>query len=109
MTQMPLANHHRAVASIFESLRQESLVGWQTVLARCWNDCGLQAIAERITASQECRLRRRAHWLNIELFEPRPTLSKLVDIRRLDVGAVEADVFPAQIIGHNVHNVRARR
>jgi len=73
------------------------------------NDCGLQAIAERITATQECRPGRRAHWLNMELFEPRPTLSKLVDIRRLDVGAVEADVFPAQVIGHNVHDVRARR
>src|SRR5215475_4996824 len=109
MTQMPLPNHHRAVASLFESLRQEPLIGWQPVFAWCWNDCGLQAIAERIAARQECGPRRRAHWLNIELFEPRPTLSKLVDIWRLDIGAVKSDVFPAQIIGHNVHDVRAWR
>src|ERR1044072_5874020 len=98
MTQVPFANHHRTVAGLLECLWQEALVGRQTILARRWDHGGLQTVAERITAGQECCASRRAHWLNIELFEPRPGFSQLIHVWGLDVGAVEGGVFPSPSI-----------
>src|SRR5215475_12675905 len=109
MTQVPLANHHRSVTHLFESLRQEPLIGRQTIFAWRWDNGSLQPIAERITTSQQRRAGRRTHWLNIELFKPRSVLRKLVDVWRLDVGPVKPDVFPTQVIGHNVNDMRAWR
>src|SRR6476469_4016723 len=107
MTQVPLANHHRTVAGLLKGLWQEALIGRQTIFARRRDHGGLQTVAERITAGQECCASRRAHWLNIELFEPRPGFSQLVDVWRLDVGAVKSDVFPSQVIGDDVNDIRA--
>ena len=98
-----------AYSEVEQRLWQEALVGRQTIFARRWDHGGLQTVAERITASQECRACRRAHWLNIELLEPHSGFSQLVNVGRLDVRAVKADVFPSEVIGHDVNDIRARR
>src|SRR6516162_1703624 len=70
VAQVPLPDHHGLVANLLEGLWQQSFVGRQPVLARGWNDQGLQAVAKGIAAGHECRTRGRAHWLGVELFEP---------------------------------------
>src|SRR5262249_33851940 len=46
---------------------------------------------------------------NVELLQPSPVLRELVEIRGLDVGAMEADVLPAEIVGDDVDDVRPSR
>src|SRR5262245_43881233 len=62
----------------------------------------------RIAAGHERGTRGRAHRLRVELLEPGALLGELVDVRRLDVGAVEADVLPSLIVRDDVDNVGPR-
>ena len=105
MAQVPLADHDGLVACLLEGLRQQPFVGRQTIFAGSWNDQSLQTVAARVAASHQCRSRRGAHRLSVELFEPCSVLRQLVDVRRLDVGAVKSDVFPSEVVRHNVHDV----
>src|SRR5262249_11044562 len=84
------------------------LVCRQAVLARRWNDQGLEAVAKRIASGQKRRPRRRAHGLDVELLEPRALSGEIVEGRRFDVRAVKADILPAQIVGDDVYDVRTR-
>ena len=92
--EVPLAHHNRSVARLFQSLRQQPLVGRQAILARRRDDQGLQAVAERVAPGHQRCPRRRAHRLNVELLKPGALLGKPIDVRRLDIGAVKADVLP---------------
>ena len=67
---------------------------------------GLQSVTERIASGHQAGPRRRAHRLNVKLFEPGAGFGELVDVRCLDIRAVEADVFPAEIIGDDIEDVR---
>src|SRR5205814_7090927 len=71
-----------------------------------WDDCGLQTVAERVASRHQGRARRRARRLGIELFEAGARPRELIDIRCLDVGAVKTDILPAEIVGHDINNVR---
>src|SRR5262249_20420201 len=70
---------------------------------------GLQAIAERVAPRKQRGPRGGAHRLNIKLFKASPIVREFVDVRRFDIGAVKADVFPAKVIGYDVDDVRSRR
>ena len=109
MAQVPLADHDGLVTCLFKGLRQQPLVGRQTIFAGSWNDQSLQAVAAWIAAGHQCRSRRGAHRLSVELFEPCSVLRQLVDVRRFDIGAVKPNVVPSEVVRHNVNDVRPRR
>src|SRR5206468_3698690 len=78
----------------------------ETVTGGSGNDDGLQAVAPGITSRHQARACGRTHALSVELSELRATGGELINVRRLDVGgAVEADVFPAEVVGDDVDDV----
>jgi hypothetical protein len=44
--------------------------------------------------------------MDVKLFEPGAGFGELVDVRRLYIRAVEADVFPTEIICDDIEDVR---
>jgi hypothetical protein len=108
VAQVPLADDRSLVARLLERLWQQPLVRCQAKGVAGWDDRGLQPIAERVASRHQRGARRRAHRLGIELLEARAGPGELVDIWCLDVGAVEADILPAEIVGHDVDDVRFR-
>ena len=106
MAEVPFADDGRGVAGVLEALRQEKLVGVQPVAGGSGNDDGLESVAERIASGHQGGARGRAHRLRVELLELHALLRQLVEVGRLDVGAaVEADVFPAEIVGDDIDDV----
>src|SRR5262245_40233827 len=95
--------------SQYQGLGQEPLVRRETVGAGGGNDHRLQAITMRIAPRHERGPRRRAQGLSIELLEPDSAFCQLVDARRGDVRAVEADILPAEVIRQDVDDVRTGR
>ena len=106
VAEMPLADDRRGVTGALETLRHEILRGIEAVTGGAGDDNRLQAVTERITARHQHRARRRTHRLHVELRELRPARRQRVNARRLDVrAAIEADILPAKIVGHNVDDV----
>src|SRR6185436_8671283 len=104
--EMPFADDGRGVTGILEALRQEPLAGVEAVTGRAGNDNRLQAIAERIAPGHQGGAGGRTHRLNVKLRKLRAAPGQRVDVRRLDVrAAVEADVFPAEVVGDDVDDV----
>src|SRR5262249_16693012 len=99
----------RGVPRLLKRLRQQPLVSGQAIRACRGNDAGLKTIAMGIAASHERSPRRCAHRLGVELFEPGSGRGELVDVRRLNVRAVEPDVLPPQVVRQDVDNVGAWR
>ena len=108
VAEVPLADDRGPVAGLLQRLRQEPLLGVESVAAVRRDDERLQAVAERVAARHEGGARRRADRLGVELLEPRPLPGERVDARRPDVGAVEADVLPAEVVREDVDDVRFR-
>src|SRR5262249_26584665 len=90
-----------------ERWRQQPVVSGQAIRACRGNDSGLKTIAMGIAARHERSPRRCAHRLGVELFEPGAGCGELVEVRRLNVRAVEPDVLPPQVVRQDVDNVRA--
>ena len=109
VAEVPLADDGGAVTRVLERLRQQPLIGRQAVFGRGRDDQRLQAVAKRVAPRHQRRPRRRAHRLSVELLETRALLRQRIDIRRLDVGAVKADVLPPEVVGDDVDDVGARR
>ena len=94
--EVPLAHDRGPVARLLQDLGQQPFVSGQP-------------IAMGVAAGHQRGPRRRAHRLGIKLLEPRSPLGELVDVRRLDVGAVEADVLPSLVVRQDVDDVGAGR
>ena len=109
MAEMPFADQGGVVSHLFERLRQQPLVGRKAVLAARRDNRGLQPVAQGIAPRHQSGPRRGAHRLSVELEELDSGFGEAVEVRRLDVGTVEADVFPAQVVGNDVKDVRQGR
>ena len=105
MADMPFADHRGVVAGIAQRLRQGVLVGIQAVLAGRGNHRALHAGAVGITTGHQRRTCLRAQGLRVEILQPHAAARQRVDVRRLDVGAVVADILPALVVGDDVDDV----
>jgi hypothetical protein len=103
--QVPLADDGCLVAGFLEGLRQQPLLGVQTMRLARQDHHGLQAVAEGVAPGHQGGTRGRAHRLGVELVQLCAGLCKLVDVRGADVGAMEADVLPAQVVRDDVDDV----
>ncbi len=110
VAEVPLADDGGEVPRVLQALGQEPLIGVQPVRRDRGNDRGLQAVAEGVAARHQAGPRGRAHGLCVEAGEDRAALRQRVEVGSLDVGAaVEPDVLPAKVVGHDVHDVGAKR
>ena len=98
LIQMPFARHGREIASTAEHFR---------------NDRGTaQLLITRLTApasGEQAHARRVALGCVIKLGEPQAAGSKLVEIRRGNLGAITSKIRIAQVICQNDENVRLAR
>ena len=99
VAEVPLAHKRRAVARILQGLGQQEFVGGKPVGAAGGNDAHLQAVAHGITPGHQRGAGRRAQGLGIELGQLRAAGGEAVEVRGLDVGAVEAHVGEAEVVG----------
>src|SRR5512144_2821348 len=104
MAEMPFADYSCFIACILERLRQQPLVGRKAISVALRNYRRLETVAHRVSPRHYRGARRRAHWLCVKLLELCAFPGKVVEIR-FDIGAVEADVFPSEIISYDVKNV----
>jgi hypothetical protein len=105
VAQVPLADDGRLVARFLEGLRQQPFLGVQPVGLARQDHHGLQAIAEGVPPGHQRGTRGGAHRLRVELVQLCAGFRKLVDVRGADVGAMEADVLPAQVVRDDVDDV----
>src|SRR5262249_21334775 len=105
MSEMPLADDGSVVTGVLESLRQQIFVGWQSPGVSRRNHQGLQAVAEGIAACHKRGARGRTHRLRVKLLELDACLREHVEVGSLDIGSVEADVFPAEVVGDDVDDI----
>ena len=105
VAEVPFADDRGLIARGLQRLRQQVLVGRQAIGVVRRDDRGLQAVAERVAASHQRRSRLRTERLGVEFLEPGAAGGERVDVGRLDVGAVVADVLPTLIVGDDVDDV----
>ena len=98
---LAVADQGDFIACALQRLGQGPLVGRQR-----------GGVAERIASGQKRGAGRPARRSGVELVELRAARGERVDVRRLDAGAVEADVLPALLVGRDHDDVgpsRSRR
>ena len=105
VAEVPFADNRRLIAGVLQRLGQKPLVGRQAPGVARWNNGRLKPVSERIPTGHQGRAGGGAHGLGIKLLEPRAARGKRVDVRRLDVGAVVADVLPALVVRNDVDDV----
>ncbi|MFO0875344.1 MAG: hypothetical protein U0575_15435 [Phycisphaerales bacterium] len=105
VAKVPLADDRRLVPRLLERLRKQPFVGREAVGVARGNDRGLKAVAERIAARHQAGPRRRAHRLDVELLDARAGGGEAIEVRRPDVGTVETDVLPAEVVRDDVDDV----
>ena len=105
VSEMPFPDDGGMVAGLLEGLGQEPLVRGNPGGVGGEDHGGLQAVSERIPARHQASAGRGAHRLDVELLQAGSGFRELVDVRGLDVRSVEADIFPSEVIGHDVKDV----
>jgi AraC-like DNA-binding protein len=106
MTEVPFADHFGAVAGGFEEVGEGALRGVEAIGAFGGDDDGLEAVAEGVAAGHDGGAGGGAEGEGVELFQAGAVGGEVVDVRGFDVGAaVEADVFPAEVVGDDVEDV----
>src|SRR5439155_1890203 len=109
MAEMPLAADRRLVADLPQRLRQRAFLERQAVLGPGADDADLQTVPHGVTAGHERRPSRRTNRLHVKLFQAGAGSGELVEVRRLDLAAVVADVAPAHIIDEQEEDMRTLR
>ena len=105
---VPLARHHGAVASALQHfgdghgvIAQVALIGASAIIAHHVADAGLV----RMQAGQQGGARWAAAGEAVHLRKARAVRGEAVEIGRVDLGAVAADIGIAEIIGENEYDV----
>ena len=107
MTQMPLANDRRCVASRLHSHRQGLLLQRQPMTRPRFHHAALQAVAHRIAPRHQGRSRRRTHRLRIKLIELDAASRQAINMRRGDLPfPMIAHIAPSKIIRQHHDDVR---
>ena len=107
VAEMPLAEHRARVAERLEELGERDLPqrhsGPRLGVAE-------RAGAHAVASGEQCRARRRAERLDVEVGEPHALLRERVDARRRHaaVAAVDADLAVPEVVGIHDDDVRRR-
>jgi hypothetical protein len=109
VAEVPLADDGGGVAGLLEGLSQGALLQRQAVLRPRAHDADLKAVAHRVAAGHQGGPRRRADGQDVELLQLRAGRGELVEVRRLVLALVPADVGPAEVIGEEDDDVRLGR
>ena len=109
MAQMPLADQDSAVARVAQRLRKGALVVGQRVGVEPLDLHRLQPVAHGIAAGEHRRACLCRVGLHIELFKPGTAAGEAVQRGRANAAAVVAHIFPAQVVGGHVQDVRRLR
>ena len=80
MAKVPLADHQRLVARLFQRLRKRPLVDREPIGVAREDDERLQAVAHGVAAGHQLRARGRADRHAVEILEPDALVGELVDI-----------------------------
>jgi hypothetical protein len=108
MPEMPLSDKSRLVALLHQAFRQRDLVRWQSRARPRLHGRELKSEAHRRPARQHRRSRGRADRGYVEALELESVPKDSVDVGRIDVATVNAEVGPAQIVGHEHNDVGSR-
>lgn len=113
-TDMPLAGHVRVIAGVLQQLRDRQRAVVQVALvagqpAPLVGRHAHRAFADEmvIGAGNQHRARNGAHGARMMIRQDAPRLHERVEVRRADLAAERVDVGIAEIVGHDVQDVRA--
>ncbi len=105
--EMPFPDHGRDVASHLQETGDRQRVGGQRLRALV-GDRGVDVESARVAARKDSRTGRRAGGVNVMPLEANAIPGEFVEVGRLDLGVVVADVAPAEVVRNDDDDIGRR-